>query len=246
MEGVYTKNEILQFYNCDFKKRMSLSAMLKETAQISGEDYIAKGLDHKFLWENGYVFLLSKVSLEICKYPHEGDDMEISTWETGHSGPLFFRKFLIKSQGGEVLVRGGSGWVLVNPETRRVVRPNKFPWQVPICEECNEEEFTPDFSKIPAIKRDEQPTASIYRVGVTDLDANGHVYNARYADIASNLLTSEEYGRELQSFRINFTGEAKYSEEISLLHRRDEQEKIDVINGFIDLNCCFECEYKWR
>lgn len=246
MEGVYSKNAILQFYNCDFKKRMSLAAILKETAQIAGEDYIDKGLNHKFLWENGYVFLLSKVSFEICNYPHEGDLLEISTWETGHSGPLFFRKFLIKGQNNEVFVQGGSGWVLVNPQTRKILRPNKFPWPVPICLNSNETDFIPNFSKIAALEQNMTNMPHVYTVGVTDLDANGHVYNARYADIAANIFSAGEYARDLTGFRINFSGEAKCGENIILQHECDPEKKVDVMNGFIDSNNCFECEFIWK
>ena len=90
----YTKlyeKEPLRFYDCDYKCRMKLSAILKRSAEIAGRDYTLKGFGHEALWEKQMVFLLSRVSARIFNYPHEQSDLTTRTWEHGTKGAMFLR-----------------------------------------------------------------------------------------------------------------------------------------------------------
>jgi acyl-ACP thioesterase len=95
---------------------------LKLSAEIAGHDYTQKGLSHEFLWENQMVFLVSKVSFHINEYPKNQDQIISSTWEKGKKGAMFLRGFEIKSPDGKVYIEGTAGWILVNPETRHIIK----------------------------------------------------------------------------------------------------------------------------
>ena len=62
----------------------------------------------------------------------------------------------------------------------------------------------------------------------TDIDENGHVYNAVYADIASDILNSDEFGRRVTDMRINYVSEVRNGETIDL-YRADRDDSIIVV-----------------
>ena len=53
----------IRFYDCDSQKRAKVSTINKLIADIAGIGYAAAGMTHQWLWDHGYVFLLSKVCL---------------------------------------------------------------------------------------------------------------------------------------------------------------------------------------
>ena len=226
------------FYDCDYKKRMKISSILKATAEIAGKDYADKGLEHEFLWENGYVFLLSRISLHINSYPTESQMLNSSTWECGKKGAMFFRGYDICVD-GNVCVDGVSGWVLVNPETRKIIRPASFPWLMP-------QVMDRKINALPIDKVtiDNEVQVGEHQVKMSDLDANGHVYNANYADIAMNLLPPEVYDRDVENFKINFVNEAKLGDTIKVYS--EISGSIAKIIGKLPDRICFETEIMFK
>lgn len=228
----------LCFYDCDYKKRMKISAILKVTAEVAGKDYTEKGLGHAFLWEHGYVFLLSRISLHIAAYPTEPQLLKASTWECGKKGAMFLRGFEICADGG-VLIDGESGWIVVQPESRKILRPSAFPWQMPQVLDHPVKALPID--KISAEKAEK---VGEYNVQISDLDANGHVYNANYADIAVNFLPLEIFDRDVENFRINFVNEAKLADTLTIFRELDE--KTARVIGYLPDKVCFETEFLFR
>ncbi len=228
----------LCFYDCDYKKRMKISAILKVTAEIAGKDYTDKGLGHEFLWENGYVFLLSRISVHINQYPTEPQIVGSSTWECGKKGAMFLRGYDIKVD-GDVYVDGESGWIVVNPETRKIIRPASFPWQMP-------QTMDRPINALPIekITMENEERAGEYKVQISDLDANGHVYNANYADIAMNFLPIDWYEKDVENFRINFVNEAKLGDTIEIFRELTDTDARIV--GKLPDRVCFETEFIYK
>lgn len=233
---ITTERTKMAFYDCDYRRRAKLSTILKMTAEAAGQDYTNKGLGHEFLWDNGYVFLVSRISIHIKRYPEQKEIMSATTWECGRSGAQFLRGYTISDESGETCIDGISGWVLVHPETRKIYRPSQFPWQMP---QITDREI----SALPIGKIEAENLEKIgeHVVRIPDLDANGHVYNANYADIASEFMPEELFGRDVVNFRINFVNEAKLGDVIELF-LEDAGERAVVI-GRVDGKNCFECEY---
>ena len=207
------------FYECDYKERFRLSEVLRLSAEIAGRDYTDKGLSHEYLWQHGMVFLVSKVSFKIYKYPTSQQKL-----------------FDIKTEVGERLVAGEAGWVLANPETRRIIRPSSFPYSMPQIR--NRESGALPIAKIAT----ENPgKLGEYQVKISDIDGNGHLYNANYADIAVNFLPIEFYGKDVDNFRIDFISEAKLGDVIEIYGEILEDKA--VVMGTVEGKKCFECEF---
>lgn len=237
---ITTESSRLAFYDCDYLKRMKLSTILKVTAELAGKDYDEKGLGYEFLRENDFVFLLSQISLHISRYPNAPEVLLASTWECGKKSASFLRGYEILS-GGDVCVQGVSGWVVANISTKRIVRPSQFPWQMP--------------------QREDKPLAALpihrlscngewvgeHVVVASEIDANGHVYNANYADIAVNFLPQELFARETVDFLIDYVSETKLGEVIDIYMEKYpiSNDKISGVKiaGRAGARACFCCEF---
>lgn len=222
------------FYDCDHRHRMKLSTILKITAELAGQDYTNKGLGHRFLWDNGYVFLLSRISIRINEFPTEPQLLDTSTWECGKKGAMFMRGYYLKCN-DNILIDGESGWVVANPVTRKIIRPSAFPWKMP--------QVTDRPTKaLPIEKIDETGIeyTGEHMVTLSDLDSNGHVYNANYADMAVNVMPREIYEKDAKNFRINYINEAKFGEKIDLYSCFSDERS--VVSGKIGDKPCFEFE----
>lgn len=241
----YTKQKYRNaFYDCDHLGRMKISSILKVTAEVAGYDYVLKGFNHEFLWERGFVFLLSRISIKINSYPTDQTELETCTWEGGKKGAMFKRQYRIFN-GDEVCVEGTSGWILCNPETRKIYKPSEFPFP----QEQDETQII-NALEVGRIKAENEAEFVYNRtVAISDLDSNGHVYNANYADIAVDALTMEEYANNLDNFRINYLSEAVLGDTISVYKSVCSDKKI-VVTGFVEKSGektpCFECEFIFK
>lgn len=232
-------NKRVYFYECDYLGRLKISEVLKLTAELAGYDYTNKGFSHEFLWERGMVFLVNKVSFRIFKYPVNQQKLVSSTWEEETKGAVFPRSFQIKDENGELLIQGITSWILVDPQSRKIIKPTKFNFNMP---KINDR-VCPAVSA-GKIKYNDMRSCASRMVRITDLDSNGHVYNSVYADIASDILSESDYARKVQNFRINYINEAHLNDEICLF-RSDEPDRI-VVTGKINDKTCFESEFLYN
>ena len=167
--------------------------------------------------------LVSRLALEIERMPVYGERVIAATWERMTKGPYFYREFEIKKENGQLLVSGSSLWMLVDPETREILRPEKLVGgnrqmdlrksNCPDCARLKRREGLAVLGERPAYW--------------SDLDANGHVTNAVYGRIATDFLPAEYHSRRLRSFAINFHLEVHPDDRLQICGEPEE-------NGFFE------------
>lgn len=99
---------------------------MNKAAAYAGYDYDARGLTHEVLFEMGEVFLLSRLALRIHRIPMAGEVLDITTMENGAKGAHMQRVYEMADRSGAVCVSIKSDWILVNPATRKIMRPSAF------------------------------------------------------------------------------------------------------------------------
>ncbi|MEG0615849.1 MAG: thioesterase, partial [Oscillospiraceae bacterium] len=129
--------------------------------------------------------------------------------------------------------------IVVNPISRKIIRPAAFPWQMPQVTDRV-------VSALPIGKIFGENAKKIgeHLVKIPELDANGHVYNANYGDIAVEFLTTQMYEQDVENFRINFVNEAKLGDLIDIYLAEDEGKAI--VFGKCGEKICFETEFIWK
>ena len=212
-ENSYTRQEELVFWDCDREKRMRVAAILSKMAAFAGYDYDARGLTHEMLYDRREVFLLSRIAVRIHDCPHARDVLTITTWENGAKAAHMQRVFEMADQTGRLCVSAKSDWILVDPITRKILRPSAFTAK-PLTT-CDKEIDCPEPKKI-VLPHEGLEDLGRRRVVWSDLDGNGHLYSGNYGDIVWDYLPGDLQERSPREFYINYSKEATLGQELRL------------------------------
>lgn len=159
-------------------------------------------------------WFLTGYHVNITKRPEYGETVTINTWSRDMKGVQASREFEIYNEKGELCLTGLSNWIRINAKTLRLERispelyeaygsePERTNFNYSWIEKLKESE-TPDFDKEFHIERN-------------FIDANNHMNNVYYLDLATNILPEEVYqAGELNQFMIMYKSAIMYDETVN-------------------------------
>ena len=170
------------------------------------------GCGYETMLKKHRLWVLLRTRYEVELYPEFGRGLLISTWP--QQGRLDFdRHYLLTGEDGTVFVRARSKWCVIDSDTRRLVKDTGVCYP----ESCPEDIALGPVTKpeIPAKGNDK----GIFTAGLSDLDHNGHMNNARYADIVHNCL---EPGDRLRAMSINYIHELSVGQSMEIKSLRGD------------------------
>lgn len=204
---------LIQSDNCNFKKQCRLSTLL-EWMQRAGDAHLAdNGIMLDNMIQQGMAWMLVTVDLELIQQPQYNEQITVATWHKGSKGVQWFRDYRITDQAGEIIGQARTTWVLVDIQKRRILRASAFPFPLPEIPQDADSE-TPSRVEIPTNTELE----SIYEFTVrqSSLDMNGHMNNARFADVSLDALTVEQLEGKIKRFHITYHHEAVLGESFTV------------------------------
>ena len=128
------------------------------------------------------------------------------------------RVYEMEDQEGRLRVSIKSDWILIDPVTRKILRPSAFTAK-PIGT-CPKEIDCPEPHKI-ALPREGTEDLGTRIVRWSDLDGNGHLYSGNYGDIVWDALPEDLRDQVPREFQINYSKEATLGEELRLVGVRE-------------------------
>lgn len=238
-DRIFNRQVKLYFADCDINKHIHMATVLQLTADSGVEDYHQRGITFDKLQENNYAFLVSRVAMRFHKLPRANEFLTIKTWERGIKGMQVFRDYEIyDTETDELLVSGRSSWLIVNPATKRILKPKDFHMRdIPSSDAVvNSLECGKIKNVEPLELFDER------KIRYSDLDANGHMNNSRYGAYIIDSLPAEYQNRTFTDFRINYSHEASKGDLISMFGNVDAAKKKITVTGKHENVICFESE----
>lgn len=225
-ENSYMREIELDFSQCDRSQTMRMGAILTEAAVFAGHDYDARGLTYETLYDRREVFLLSRMAVKIHRCPRVRDILQITTWEDGAHGAHMQRVYEYRTRAGELCVSIRTDWILVDPITRKILRPQNFTARplttCPVSIDC------PAPKKIALSPEAQELGVRVVRW--SDLDGNGHLFSGTYGDIIWDALPADLQPLTPREFYINYSREAVLGDELRLLgHREGESYRMEGI-----------------
>lgn len=203
--------EPIYFTGCDLSPggHVRLAAFLRQMQSVACKDLDLCGLSQENLQEIGLAFILSKSSLRIEDPRLQGADIRLSTAAKETRGASFLRDFLFY-RGDRVVARASTRWALLRLDTRTLARPKELPLAV---------ETTPahtadlECPRLPACLPDDCTDLGTQEIPLCMTDANAHLNNAAYLDLALNRLPDAPY----HSLDIEYRRELGVGERVRLL-----------------------------
>ena len=234
MESRYSLKMKVTSYDVGISRTLKPSSVLKIMQEVAGRHLEQGGLNYEYMREQGIVFLLVKLSVSVTKMPGCGDDIKVETWFSCVKGVKYVRDFRFTDDKGNVLIEALTYWVIVNPDTHKILRPSSFPFEMP-CEDVRN--INADILHINLPKFVQSMGSRIVRW--SDIDCNSHMNNAVYADIICDFYPDGLGKKEIRRFQIDFDGEAELGDKISIKTTAGEH-GMAVYEGTIGERRCFK------
>ena len=157
-------------------------------------------------------WVLSRMRVEIVKWPELGENIMVETWPKGFDRLFAVRDFRVYDSKGEVLVRASSYWLVVD----RISKRPKMMTNI------SKELINPEISaidqkldKIPVAKNIDFIFSKITKS--SEIDVNGHVNNVHYSEWIFNTLPVEILKeRSLICYEINYMAEVFVDERVEV------------------------------
>ncbi len=226
----YREERTLKTRDCDMTAAWRPSAVLEAMQETAEVHSCMLGAGWKALRNLNLAWVITRLEMEMDRYPAVGERVSVETWHRPVRRWFFPRYFMIRDSRDREIGRAASLWVLLDLRTRQMARPDQVAALMP------DNTDLPAPLGLPAPVTEVSGTLQVgsYTPLYTDMDANGHVNNCRYADWACNALGLQALTDwELSRFQISFNSEVRPGEAL-----RTELKRLDDRFSF----CCLDGE----
>ena len=207
----------------------ALLGMLQDTAAEASRVLGQDGPDLERLC--GGHWILARLRWQLDRPLLRGQTVEVLTRFRGLQNALIYRDSVLVVQGEEV-GSAVSAWVVGDVQTRKMLWPDQLP-----------EALRQKAEGGPALKKlrlpQALPEAYVHVARYSDIDENGHVNNARYADFCCNALPDQalETGW-VRAMELGYLNECRQGQQIVI--SAGNENGLWAVRGTIDGAACFE------
>lgn len=230
------------YRDIDTNLKIKNSAILNIFEDIAGmhASYAGEGLK-----ESDTTWLLTGYKVNIIKRPEYGEKIDVLTWGTEIKNITASREFEIRSKTGELLIAGLSNWGHINLKTKKIEKVSP--------ELINSYKLEPsktNFNELK-LKKIKEPENYLYnksyKVDWNWIDANNHMNNIYYLEVAEMTLPEEvRDSNNYSGFEIMYKKEVKYGDVIKCLYAENESsyivaiknEDLSDLHAIVKLNKC--------
>ena len=173
---VWVEEVPVRFGSVDRSDRMTLWSIFDFFQEAAISHAANLGVGREDLARSKQAWILSRISIFAERRPAYLESLKVSTWPRYCDKLLVMRDYSLSDAGGNVIVRGRGGWIVLDVEKRRPLRPEPVVEHMPLNDGINA------FSASPAglSPREGLVKAAERRAAYSDIDYYGHVNNARY------------------------------------------------------------------
>jgi len=212
---------LVHSYEMDQEGRLSIVSAINYFQESAWRNAEALGLGFNDLAGKNRYWILSRMYVEMYRYPLWGNAIQLETWPKGMESLFALRDFRIKSaEGDELLGAGASAWLIIDETTHRLQRIEQI---------CDEMPFYPQHAvehKLGKIALASTMTSQARIVaGYIDVDVNQHVNNVCYLNWAVNNMPVDTKTITVRSAELNFLSEARLHNHIEILYGNDSEQK---------------------
>ena len=226
----YTQKLTIPCYNTDASWRLKPASFMDLAQKAANRHASVLGFGYDDLIASRTAWVLSRMHIEYIDTPKWRDEVTLQTWHKGLNRLFFLRDFVLTDNEGRERVKATTSWLVLNLETRRLVRDPKLMEDGTICTE-NALETPADKVQMP--KDVEPELVRTHHVSYSDIDTNGHTNNAMYMQWSMNSVGYDITStRPVKEFTINFNHETKAGDHVEIY--RASVEKEDGLHIFVE------------
>lgn len=162
------------------------------------------GIGRDDMLKGGVFWAVIRSKFEIVRSPSHYQVVTARTWPHSPTRFSFLRDYSMCDEEGNLLIKATSEWVLMDVETRKFASVKDHYHGPEDFDEARSFERKP--RKIPGFEEGNCPVYTVVP-SYSDIDVNGHVNNAVYANYVIDALNPGEDGA-MKSFQVDYRHEA--------------------------------------
>ena len=209
----FSQDFVIPCYSTDANWRLKPAAFMDLAQEAANRHATVLGFGYDDLIATNTAWILSRVHIRFVDTPMWKDDVVLTTWHKGLNRLFFVRDFRLTDKEGRTRVEATTSWLVMNLETRRLVRDP----QLREGSECLEDVIATPAGKVQMPKDVEPQLMFEHLVAYSDIDVNGHANNAMYMQWAMDAVDYDIAStRPVKEVTINFNHETKAGDVVAL------------------------------
>lgn len=226
----YIDKYTIPCYDTDPSWRLKPTSFMNLAQEAAGRHAVYLGFGYDDLIKTNTAWILSRVHVEFLDTPKWREEITLNTWHKGLNRLFFLRDFLITDNEGRTRVKATTSWLVLNLETRRLVRDPNLMEEGTV---CTENVIDTPAEKVQMPKDAKAELVRRHTVSYSDIDTNGHTNNAMYMQWSMNSVGYDITStRAVKEFTINFNHETKAGDVVDIY--RVSVEKEDGLHVFVE------------
>ena len=217
-------------YDTDAAWRLKPASFMNMAQEAAGQHAVFLGFGYDDLIKTNTAWIISRMHIQFVDTPKWREKISLTTWHKGLERLFYLRDFIVKDEQGNTRVKATTSWLVLNLETRRLVRDPGLMEEGTVNTE-NVIEKPADKVQMP---RDVEPVLALeHVVAYSDVDMNAHANNAMYMQWAMDAVEYElASSRPVKELTINFNHETKAGDNVKIY--RAVVEKEDGIHVYVE------------
>lgn len=225
-----TQQYIVPCYDTDASWRLKPTSFMNLAQEAAGQHAVHLGFGYDDLIKTNTAWILSRVHIQFVDTPKWRDELTLTTWHKGVNRLFYLRDFILKDAQGNPKVKATTSWLVLNLETRRLVRDPELMEDGTV----NPEHVIETPADKVQMPKDVEPVLALeHVVAYSDVDMNGHSNNAMYMQWAMDAVEYElASSRPVKELTINFNHETKAGDKVLIY--RAVVEKEDGVHVYVE------------
>ncbi len=197
----------------DLTKRATLVALGDHILHAAGLDADCNGFGIRDLFENNIAWVLTRLAIEVDRFPEEYEKYRIQTWIAEVGRVMTTRNFLLWDTSGKPVGRASSQWAIIDVESRQPLDLRKNVQYTDVVLAIETPMVAP--ARLGGI---EGRQSEQHRVRYSDIDFNQHTNSMKYIQWMTDMLPLEKLtGKDPLRIDINYVHETRYGDPLTLL-----------------------------
>lgn len=214
---IYRKEWKICSSEADMHRRIRLSALFTRLQEAAIEHTQQLGAGKEKTLDKGLLWVVTQQSVSFARMPEYDECLTLLSWP-GKTMHLFFPRFWqILDERGDIIIEASSLWGLMDSHTRKLTFPEEYGIDLPDLSEGR---------SIPLPTRIRAQQAEIvqsFTVPYSYVDLNGHMNNARYFDLITDLIPGALAEKNIREIFMEYTAEARYKDVLKLRYLGDKR-----------------------
>jgi len=245
MKYSYSEKFRIRNYESDFKGDLKISTIFNYFQEVASNHAEKLGWGFDAMLENGTLWVLSRLQIEVKQLPKWGEEIEVLTQPRGIKKLFAVRDYAIRNSTGEDKISGYSGWLVIDANSFKLKNPDTIlgdtPWKDnPEDMKLKTEKILPIGEIINEYNREVFPN---------DMDVNKHTNNAHYAEWIMDSF-SEQFLAEnsLKSITVIFANQTKSGDKLRITLFEAENGKSHFVEAenISTAKKVFQAELHWK